>query len=137
YVDGGWQSIADGLRRAAEQAGAQVRTGARVEAIEIDDGRVRGAGRAVGVRLADGTLLAAGSVVLAMTPDEALKLLGDRAPELRHQLADAPAATVACLDVALDHLPRPRTLVVQDLDQPRFATVQSVAAKIAPPGGAV
>jgi phytoene dehydrogenase-like protein len=131
YVDGGWQTLVDGLRRAAEDAGARVRTGARVEQLETTGQRV------TGVWLADGTLLAADAVVVATTPDEALALLGDHPPELRRQLADAPAATVACLDVALDRLPRPRTLVVQDLTRPRFLTIQSTVARIAPPGGAV
>src|SRR5215468_2162384 len=39
YVDGGWQTIVDGLREAALQAGATVRTASGADAIRLDDGR--------------------------------------------------------------------------------------------------
>jgi phytoene dehydrogenase-like protein len=46
-------------------------------------------------------------------------------------------AQVACLDVALRHLPAPEHPVVQDLDRPLFFSTQSQFADIAPAGGAL
>ncbi len=49
YVDGGWQTLVDGLRQVAQQAGAKMVTHARVAAIEVaEEGHA--------VRLADGML---------------------------------------------------------------------------------
>lgn len=56
---GGSQGLAEALRRRVEHAGGQVRTGARVEAVEV-----RG-GRAVGVRTAGGERIAARHAVVA------------------------------------------------------------------------
>ena len=39
YVDGGWRVLVDGLRAAAEAAGARVVTDARVEGVEVSGGR--------------------------------------------------------------------------------------------------
>jgi phytoene dehydrogenase-like protein len=46
-------------------------------------------------------------------------------------------ARVACLGVALSHLPSPDVPVVQDLDGPRFMTAQSLYSKVVPEGGAL
>ena len=42
YVDGGWRVLVDGLREVAERAGARVVCDARVEAVEVGNGRARG-----------------------------------------------------------------------------------------------
>ncbi len=130
YVDGGWQTIVDGLRNAALNAGAAIRQSTSAETIRIDNGR------ATAVRLHDGTELAADSVLLAVPPTDALHLLGT-APRLRSQLAKALPAHIACLDVALERLPNSRATAVFDMQQPRFVSVQSTVARVAPDGGAV
>lgn len=58
WVKGGMGGVSEALRRAAEAAGAEVRTGAEVVRIAVN-----GAGRAVGVELEDGSLLRARRVV--------------------------------------------------------------------------
>lgn len=70
YPDGGMYLLVEALAAAAREEGVDVRTGADVAAIEVDDAprslrhpRRRGAAR--GVRLADGTFLAADVVVSA------------------------------------------------------------------------
>jgi phytoene dehydrogenase-like protein len=132
YLDGGWQTLVDALRRAAERAGAQVVVGARVEAVAHRDGRIRG------VRLGRGDVLPAAAVVVATTAREAAKLLAaDAAPALHRAVADALPARVACLDVALRRLPDARHTVVQDLEGPRFLSAQSRYARIAPAGAAL
>ncbi|HEX8032722.1 MAG TPA: hypothetical protein VF510_02690 [Ktedonobacterales bacterium] len=35
YIDGGWQALVDGLRSAAEQAGARIVAGTRVEVLRL------------------------------------------------------------------------------------------------------
>ncbi|GCE28887.1 dehydrogenase [Dictyobacter alpinus] len=132
YLDGGWQVLVDGLRQAAEQAGAQISTGVRVEAVEQRGRRVQG------VRLANGHYVAARAVLIATTPREAIKLLDAvSAAPLGSYLATMLPAEIACLDVALRSLPDHAHPVVQDLEGPRFLTAQSRYAQIAPAGGAV
>jgi hypothetical protein len=43
----------------------------------------------------------------------------------------------ACLDVGLRELPNPERVVVLHLDEPRFYSVHSRVARLAPPGGAL
>jgi phytoene dehydrogenase-like protein len=132
YIDGGWQELADALRRKAEQAGARIVSGTRVESIELHNGRAQG------VRLADGSLLRASAVVVATEPQDAAKLVehGNYAP-LRKIVDALIPAQVACLDVALRRLPAAQHPVVFDLDQPRLVSAQSIYARMAPQDGAL
>ncbi|HET8840700.1 MAG TPA: NAD(P)/FAD-dependent oxidoreductase [Ktedonobacteraceae bacterium] len=132
YLDGGWQTLVNGLRKAAEQAGALITNGAHVEAVLHENGRAKG------VRLNNGETLDASAVIIATSPHEATKLVdgGDYAP-LREIVESLIPARVACLDVALSRLPDPRHPVVQDLEHPRFLSTQSVYARLTPQGGAL
>lgn len=132
YVDGGWQTIVDGLRDRAEQSGARIESGTGVEKVEPPAGRVQS------VRLRDGRLVRASAVILATPPRDVSKLLGERLdPSLKKAIGGSVPAVIACLDVALRRLPSARYPVVQDLDHPRFLTVQSRYTRIAPEGGAL
>jgi phytoene dehydrogenase-like protein len=132
YVDGGWQVLVDGLRDAAEQAGARVVSGAGVESVQLVGDR------AVGVRLRDGSLVRTSAVVIATAPREAARLVdGARGQILRRIVDSLLPARIASLDVALSRLPVPERPVVQDLDRPRFMSAQSVSSRIAPEGAAL
>ncbi len=132
YVDGGWQSLVDALRQAAEAAGARTVTGARVEGVEHAGGQV------TGVRLREGDLVRASAVIVATTPTEALQLVdGGAYPALRTIVDALVPARVACLDVALCHLPNARHTVVQVVDRPLFLSTQSAYAQVAPTGAAL
>jgi phytoene dehydrogenase-like protein len=132
YIDGGWQTLVDGLRRVAEQAGARIVSDTRVVAVEHQDGAVRR------VRLDDGGLVRAGAVILATSPQDAVRLVdGGAYPALRRIVDGLVPAQFACLDVALRRLPDPRHPIVQDLERPRFLTTQSRFVDIAPEGGAL
>lgn len=122
YIDGGWQSLVEGLRRNAEQAGVKIVSGARVEQVE-----------AHGVRLHDGQTVNTSAVIVATHPHDVAKLI----PAMKPTLDALIPAQVACLDVALSRLPNSRYPVVQDLDNPRFITAQSQFARLAPDGGTV
>jgi phytoene dehydrogenase-like protein len=130
YLDGGWRTLVDGLRRAAEAAGATIRTGARVTSVDTMDNVVNS------VSLADGTRIAARAVILATSPGAASVLLPASAPLAAHARDLAPVR-VACLDVALSSLPARRSLFALGLDRPLYASVHSASARLAPDGGAV
>jgi len=124
YLDGGWQSLVDGLREIARAAGVEIITSSHVERVEIVDGSVRA------VRLRDSTL-AAEDVVIAASPSVAHGLTGiDFAP-------NAIPVRAACLDLALSSLPRPRVPFVLGIDRPLYLSVHSRYAKLAPEGRAL
>lgn len=132
YVEGGWQTLIEGLRRAAEQAGVRIVTGRRVASVEYQHDRVQG------VRLNDDSMLAASSIVLATSPQDAVKLVDGGAYAPLCEIVDPLIpARVACLDVALRRLPEPRYPVVQDLDRPRFLSAQSFYTRLTPESGAL
>jgi phytoene dehydrogenase-like protein len=131
YLDGGWQTLVDGLRDRAVRSGAGLRTGARAGSVQVD-------GEGVCVRLAGGEALRGRAAVLAVGPEEACRLLelpGD-APLVRWAAGRIPVRA-ACLDVALDRLPRPEHLVAFDMDRPLYYSVHSAVARLAPEGVAV
>jgi phytoene dehydrogenase-like protein len=128
YLDGGWQTLVDALRAAAERAGARVVGGARIVRLE----------REGGVVLADGTRHPARAVILAVEPAAALEILGDAAaPELAAFVGATVPVQAACLDVVLSSLPRPRSTFALGVDRPLYCSVHSAAARLAPAGTAV
>jgi phytoene dehydrogenase-like protein len=114
YLDGGWQSLVDGLREAALSAGVELHTG--VEVVRATDTSVE----------TDG-LHHADAVVLAVPPATARRL-GATIPELVPVRAQ-------CLDLVLDGIPtRP---AVFGLDVPFYFSAHSAVARLAPPGASV
>jgi phytoene dehydrogenase-like protein len=131
YLDGGWQTLARGLRDAAENKGVKILTGERVKAVERDE-RVRG------VRLAGEDFYAAQAVVIASGPAEACELIeGGKETALSEWAKAAVPVRAACLDVALEQLPNSRALFALGVDRPLYFSVHSAAAKLAPENGAV
>ncbi|MBX3471133.1 MAG: FAD-dependent oxidoreductase [Planctomycetes bacterium] len=128
YVDGGWQALVDGLARAADGAGVEVRARcAARELVPADDHVV--------VRT-DGGDLTAGVVVVAAGPAEAHDLL-PADPDLARWRAAAAPVRAACLDLGLSRLPRPRATFVVGIDRPLYLSVHSAAARLAPEGAAL
>ncbi len=125
YVDGGWQTLVDGLADKAREAGVVIRTETSVEGMtpEADGWRVT---------LAGGESLRADGVILACPPDIAARLLGD--PRLAEDLVPARGNT---LDLALSRTPKGAHPFVLGIDQPLYASIHSVSAQLAPPGGAL
>ena len=131
YLDGGWQTLVDGLRRAAEAAGVSLINRAKVAAV-LRDAAVRG------VRLADGTTWAADAVVVAGSPAVASALVQDGPPTVLRRWADAAIPMwVASLEVALRRLPNPRARVAFGVDAPLYLSTHSAWARLAPDGGAM
>ena len=128
YLDGGWQTLVDGLRACAESHGVRLRVSAAVTAVErAADGRV------TGVRLRDERVVPARAVVLALDarrgrraasrwPGPALRGLGHaRAGRLPGRRARAPAAAA-------------RDASRSASTSPRYCSVHSAVARLAPDG---
>ncbi|MCA9607708.1 MAG: NAD(P)/FAD-dependent oxidoreductase [Myxococcales bacterium] len=125
YLDGGWQTIVEGLLARAKGLGVAVRTRAKV--VAVDD---------AGVHLADGDRLEAEGVVLTLSPKATVRLLGERArPSLAAFAERAVAVRAACLDVALRRLPRRHPTLILGTDRPLYLSVHSESAALAPRGG--
>jgi phytoene dehydrogenase-like protein len=131
YLDGGWQTLVDGLRVRALEKGAELRTQARIASLQIDPSGVC-------VRLVDGAKWRGRAVVLAVKPQTAVELLGlsPDSPLARWTLESTPVRA-ASLDVALNGLPRPDRCVAFGLDRPLYFSVHSASARLAPDGVAV
>jgi phytoene dehydrogenase-like protein len=126
YVDGGWRQLVRGLQDAAEAAGAEIRTGARIDAL-------LGVDRITGVRLAGGETFEADAVVLAVPPGVARELAGGSAAIARMAESAVPARA-ACLDLGLTRLPNPRRRFGLGIDVPMYMSAHSFYAKLAPEG---
>jgi phytoene dehydrogenase-like protein len=124
YLDGGWQTLVDGLRDGLARLGVAVRTRAEVVA-------VRPVAAGFELTLADGRVLDAKTVVLALPPEAARQVL----PELTY--AAAIPVRAACLDVALARLPQPDRPLVLGIDRPLYFSVHSAVARVAPAGSAL
>ena len=124
YLDGGWQSLVDGLEAVAMSAGARVLESERATTLHARaDGTFE-------VRTPARTLQTASVVVAAGSPAAARALL----PHPPAWELGAPA-TAACLDLGLRRVPD--TMVAFGLDQPLYLSTHSPKAHLAPPGGAV
>ena len=128
YLDDGWQVLVEGLRRAADFAGARLITNAKVTAIEHDDAGAL-------VRLDDGTARHASAVIIATDPKTAATLVDDAG--LRGRAERAVPVRAACLDLGLSRLPRPRDAFSLGIDRPYYFSVHSQTARLAPEGAAM
>ncbi len=133
YLDGGWQTLIDGLRSNAEQAGVKIITEVRAAKVERDQ-----SGGVTGVRLADGNFLPASSVIIAASPNEVSGLIeGVEKTLLGEWTRKTIPVKAACLDIALKSLPKPENNFALGIDQPLYLSVHSATAKLAPTGNAV
>lgn len=100
-LDGGWQTLVDGLATSARAAGAQLATGTRVLAVETGQADHL-------VRLADGSTVQTRAVVLALEPGRAAELVVNGPQHILRSYAEqAVPLYAACLDLALERLPNP------------------------------
>jgi phytoene dehydrogenase-like protein len=148
YIDGGWQVLVEGLRQAAQAAGVQFVMGAQVASIEHDaeggmlfdhaSQTLRDHRTVRAVRLTDGSVCQTTAVVLAINPKAASQLVGSSCSTTLHRwMSMATPVQAACLDVALEKLPRPQNFFALGIDQPVYLSVHSAYAKLAPQDGAV
>jgi phytoene dehydrogenase-like protein len=131
YLDGGWQTLVNGVRLAAQNVGVRIVSGTRVICIEHEE-------HVQGVRLANGEVYQAQAVIVATDPIEASALVdGGEHTDLRRWAQEAVPSYVACLDLGLRRLPEPRILGVLNAERPLYMVVHSASATLAPEGGAL
>jgi phytoene dehydrogenase-like protein len=133
YLDGGWQTLVDELRKVALGEGVTIETGARVDAVTRD-----ATGGVAGVRLAEGREIEAPIVIIASSPSTALRLVeGADRTSIAKWVNWAVPVNAACLDVALSHLPIPKATFALGVDRPLYLSVHSATARLAPEGSAL
>ncbi|MDA8039113.1 MAG: FAD-dependent oxidoreductase [Actinomycetota bacterium] len=124
YLDGGWQTLVDGLVAAASAAGVRLFEGERVTAVQ--------AGKQGTWDVSTPTVtVRAGSVVIAAGGPAAARAMLSGAPDW----GLGAAATATCLDLGLSSLPATR--VAYGLDEPLYFSTHSPNARLAHSGGAV
>ena len=131
YLDGGWQTIVDGLRVTAKNIGVKILPGIKAE-------KIIGEKTVEGVRLSDESFHEAPVVIAACAPVEVGELLENgNQTEVAGWAKKAIPVKAACLDLALKSLPQPRTTFALSVDAPLYFSVHSEQAKLAPNGGAM
>lgn len=128
YADRGWQTIVAGLRAAAIESRVELLEAAPVRSIET-------AKPGFLVWLADGTSVPCDRVVVALDADAARRLLP---PQWAARLLPDPgdAVRLASLDLGLSRVPNPDGGFVLAVDRPLYLSTHSLAAQLAPEGGA-
>lgn len=123
HPEGGMGSVAKALAAAARDAGAEVRTGARVEELITEGGNV------IGVCLTDGEEIGARATISALAPNVTLDKLVP-ASEIEPDLAVAAShhqhGTIGKLNLALKGLPNFRGLEDEHLLKGRIVIAPSV-----------
>jgi len=138
YVDGGWQTLVDGLLNAAKEHNARIMMGKKATRIERRTKDSSSSSEWL-VTLSDKTQVSAKIVVIAAGPKDAYNLFNDKErPEVLLKSAkEAKPVRMACLDVALSSLPDKDALFALGVDRPLYFSVHSAYAKLAPEGGAL
>lgn len=128
YLDGGWQTLTDGLRSRAEEHGATIHAPCRVKSVAQHAAGFR-------VQIDDGDAIDAQAVVLAVRPAVAAAL-APASEALSAWSQQAIPVRAACLDLGLERLPDPKRPFVLGLDEPLYLSVHTRSARLAPEGGA-
>src|ERR671930_214793 len=133
YLDGGWQTLVDGLLTVAKNAKAKIVMGKKAIRVKRNDSS------GWQVLLSDKTQVSAKIVVIAAGPMDAYSLFDDNErPDILSRAAkEAKPVRLVCLDVALSSLPDKDTLFALGVDRPLYFSVHSAYAKLAPNGGAL
>lgn len=121
YVDGGWQTLGEGLATRARSWGSELVTSAHASALRVT-------ARGVTVALEDGTELGARAVVLAASRRATLSLLENAGVSLPEDLA--PNVKMSALDLVLERVPRPDQRFVLGVDRPLYLSIHSGVARL-------
>jgi phytoene dehydrogenase-like protein len=132
YLDGGWQTLVDGLVAAVTNAKARIVMGKKAVKVQRSNSEWI-------VTLSDRTQISAKVLVIATGPNEAHGLFydGERPEVLSKAVKELKPIRMACLDVALSNLPQGDALFALGIDSPLYFSVHSAYAKLAPKNGAL
>ncbi|QYR23578.1 FAD-dependent oxidoreductase [Paenibacillus sp. sptzw28] len=137
YVDGGWRTIIDRLRKAATATGlVDAVSGKVVEQVSAvarlaEDSTEPHESGGFEIRLADGEAVLADAVVMAVPPAECCRIVnGAEHTSLDVWRKQARPVTSACLDLVMRRLTRPNIQFVMGIDSPFLFTNQSRAANL-------
>jgi phytoene dehydrogenase-like protein len=132
YLDGGWQTLVDGLLTVATNAKAKIIRGKKATNVQRSNSGWL-------VTLSDHTQISAKILVIAAGPRDAYGLFhdGERPEVLSKAVKEAKPVHLACLDVALSNLPQKDVLFALGIDSPLYYSVHSAAARLAPENGAL
>jgi phytoene dehydrogenase-like protein len=127
YLDGGWQTLVEGLRTAAERAGITLHPSSRVDSVKFCRGPWQVASRNIAHYF--------DAVVLAAPPhDSAAMVTGEGHEALDRWAQDAAPVRAAVLDVVLSRLPNPAGGFALGFDSPTYLSAHSLTAALAPEG---
>lgn len=127
YVDGGWQTLVDGMLTRFQEAQGQLILGATVTEVLLNEGQV------TGIRMADGSQHSARHICLSLPPQQLTKLFPEDAPfqgSLARLQETLQPITASCLDLVLEELPFPQRRFVMGLDAPLYYSLHSAYAKL-------
>ncbi|MEH7379969.1 FAD-dependent oxidoreductase [Bacillus sp. JJ1533] len=128
YVDGGWETIVQKLKKQAEAWGAEILTNKNVTNIEHHE-------QYQIIQCSDGTIIHVPDCIVAAPPKEAINMInGAEHTSLRLWNEQAIPVTACCLDIGIKKLPNPKHQFAIGLDQALFFTNQSRAAKLSEDG---
>jgi phytoene dehydrogenase-like protein len=138
YLDGGWQTLVNGLTAAAQDAGVKILTGKRVTRIENVDNNISLPWL---VRLSDGNTISSQALIMAVGPEDAYDLLKQSSSVsssfLSQIVKGANPVRATTLDIALTTLPKPNVFGAYGVDNPLYLSTHSAFARLAPNGGAL
>ncbi|MEK5391493.1 FAD-dependent oxidoreductase [Margalitia sp. FSL K6-0131] len=128
YVDGGWETIVQKLKKQAEAYGVEILTNKNVSSIEHHE-------QYQIIQCLDGTVFTVPDCIVAAPPKEAMNMInGSEHTSLRLWNEQAIPITACCLDIGIKKLPNPQHQFAIGLDQALFFTNQSRAAKLSENG---
>ena len=144
YLDGGWQTLVNGLISEALKAKVRIYSGKRVSNVkEAIINSKSGAMPLWKINVSDGSTILASTLIIAGSPIDVQGLFRDSKPDLLSYSVGKKTSRrinpvrAACFDVALSTLPNPSIPVAVGIDSPFFLSVHSASAKLAPKGGAL
>jgi phytoene dehydrogenase-like protein len=141
YLDGGWQTLVNGLVAVAQDAKVRIVKGKRVVDVveQGDSSNSRSLASSWRIHLSDGTRVSASILIIAGSPRDAYELFRYNKPNILSYIINAEQKPVraACLDIALSTLPNRNAPVAFGIDSPLYLSVHSASAILAPKGGAL
>ena len=142
YIDGGWQTLLNGLIAAAKEANVKILSGISVLGIERSNKLDKDNNSSLWkLRLSGGNEMLSQALIIATSPRDVYKLLKNTDEISTHFLSrivkQSNPVRVATLDIALSIRPNPDVYGAYGLDEPLYLSTHSAFAKLSPHGGSL